>query len=76
MGSVRLVVAARHGAHMSTALEDEAAARYPYKSTQGVDHKAWAKRFLYREERGDKTLLAIQVKFARMAMDIKDEVTA
>lgn len=60
---------------MSVVLEAEAAARYPFKSANGVDHKAWAKRFLYREERGDKDLLTIQVKFAKMAMDIKDEVT-
>ncbi len=41
-----------------------------------VDSKAWAKRILEREERGDKTLLSIQVKFAKMALDIKDEVHA
>jgi len=54
-------------------IEREARARYPYGH---VDHKAWAKRILWREEQGDKSLLAIQVRFAKMAMDIKDEVTA
>lgn len=42
----------------------------------GRDFKAWAKRILWREEHGDKSLLSIQVKFAKMAMDIKDEVPA
>lgn len=54
---------------MSLQIELEAAARFPTITTAGRDPKAWAKRFLYREERGDKTLLAIQVKFAREAMD-------
>ena len=57
---------------MSAAIEAEAYERYPTKTTHGFDHKAWAKRFIYREERGDKTLLSIQVKFAKMAMDIKE----
>lgn len=51
---------------MSVLLQNEADAKFPYKQT---DHKAWAKRILYREERGDKSLLAIQVKFAKMAIE-------
>lgn len=58
---------------MSAALESEANAMYPF---QNKDHKAWAKRIIYRAAHGDKDLLLVQVKFARMAMDIKDEVAA
>lgn len=76
MGAVRLGIAARHGAHVSAALEAEASALFPTKTTYGFDHKAWARRFVWREERGDKDLLTIQVKFAKMALDIKDEVHA
>lgn len=54
---------------MSLVLEAEAASRYPLNTTAGRDHKAWAKRILYREERGDKDLLIIQVKFAKEAME-------
>jgi hypothetical protein len=61
---------------MSAVLIAEAAARYPMHTTAGRDHKAWAKRFIYREERGDKTLLSIQIKFAKMAMEIKEEAPA
>lgn len=58
---------------MSLQLEGEANAKYPTNTTHGRDYKAWAKRIIYREERGDKELLAIQVKFAKMALDIKEE---
>lgn len=58
---------------MSLVLEAEAAARYPMSTTAGRDYKAWAKRILYREEHGDKDLLIIQVKFAKEAMQSKDE---
>ena len=34
----------------------------------GRDPRAWAKRILERERTGDKTLMAIQVRFAREAM--------
>lgn len=61
---------------MSANLEMEARERYPLHTTQGTDYKAWAKRFLYRLERGDKSLLSVQIKFAKMAMDVKDEVAA
>lgn len=53
---------------MSLALFHEAAARYPYNSTAGYDYKAWAKRIIYRKERGDRTLTLAQVKSAEDAM--------
>ncbi|UOD28763.1 hypothetical protein INH39_25480 [Massilia violaceinigra] len=55
---------------MSRAYELEAAAKFPMNTTNGRDYKAWAKRILHRDERGDKTLLSIQVKFARTAMGL------
>jgi hypothetical protein len=54
---------------MSAVIRSEAEAKYPFKTTTGVDEKAWAKRFVYRAERGDKSLLPIQIKFAYMALD-------
>lgn len=54
-----------------TYLREEAAAKYPYNTTSGYDYKAWAKRILYREEKGDKDLLATQIKFAKEAMNIE-----
>jgi hypothetical protein len=53
---------------MSLQIELEAAARFPVNTTAGRDDKAWAKRILYREEHGDKSLMSIQVRFAREAM--------
>lgn len=43
---------------------------------KGEDHKAWAKKILDRLARGDKTLMSIQIKFAKMAMDVQSEVAA
>lgn len=60
---------------MSAVLEREASAKYPMNTTAGRDYKAWAKRILYRESRGDKSLLAIQVEFAKMAMEAKEEMS-
>lgn len=54
-------------------LEHDAALAYPYRHDTGVDHKAWAKRIAWREQQGDKTLLPIQIKFAREALDIKED---
>jgi hypothetical protein len=54
---------------VSLQFELEAAARFPAVTTAGRDYKAWAKRILYRDEKGDKTLLSIQVKFAKQAME-------
>lgn len=58
---------------MSSQLQFEAAARFPYATTAGHDHMAWAKRILFREERGDTTLTSIQIRFARQATDRKPE---
>jgi hypothetical protein len=38
------------------------------------DHRAWAKKILEREKRGDKSLSSLQIRFAREAMGL--EVTA
>lgn len=60
-----------------TALEDAALAQYPKDFVGGGrDYKAWAKRILYREEHGDKSLLSVQIKFAQMAMNVQQEVAA
>ena len=54
-----------------TYLREEAAAKYPFNAPTGYDHKAWAKRILWRHDQGDKDLLNIQIKFAQEAMGIK-----
>lgn len=61
---------------MSMQIQLEASAKFPMHTTHGTDHKAWAKRILHRLERGDKSLLAVQIQFAKMALNIKDEVAA
>lgn len=61
---------------MSAMLEAEAAAKFPFRHSAGVDCKAWAKRFIYRFERGDKSLLPVQITFAQMALDIKPKEAA
>ena len=53
---------------MSYTLTAEAEAKFPTHTSSGTDFKAWAKRFIYRDERGDKTLLHVQVQFAYEAM--------
>jgi hypothetical protein len=56
-------------------LAREAATAIPlHHKHGGTDHKAWAKRILWREEHRDPSLLSIQVKFAKQALDIKEEV--
>lgn len=55
---------------MSRHIEDEAKAVHPAISANGRDDKAWAKRIIYREERGDKTLTTLQVQFAKMALGL------
>jgi hypothetical protein len=56
---------------MNALIRSEAEARFPFKlSGGGVDYKAWAKRFVFRFERGDKTLLPVQVQFAYLALDL------
>lgn len=36
------------------------------------DEKAWARRIMDRHERGDKTLSALQIRFAKIALGIKE----
>jgi hypothetical protein len=55
---------------MSALLKAEAEAKFPLLTTRGRDDKAWAKRFLWRHERGDKALMAVQILFAREAMGV------
>lgn len=56
---------------MSAMLRVEAEARYPSSTSAGMDHKAWAKRFIYRAERRDRDLLYIQIQFAYQAMGLE-----
>lgn len=61
---------------MSTAIRLEAESKFPYLLTgEQRDHKAWAKRILHRESRGDKSLTALQVNFAKQAMNVEDKAT-
>lgn len=55
---------------MSAVLRSEAEAKYPTKTATGIDYKAWAKRFVYRAERGDRDLLSVQILFAYQALDL------
>lgn len=58
---------------MSADLEAQARALFPY---QGVDHKAWCKRIMWRLDHGDKTLSVLQINFAKQALDIDQEKAA
>lgn len=59
---------------MSAQLRSEAEAYFPYLiGIEQRDHRAWAKRIMYREERGDKELMPIQVQFAKQAMNVEDK---
>lgn len=54
---------------MSAALIAEAAAKYPINRADGKhDPLAWAKRFVYRAERGDRDLLPVQIAQAYQAL--------
>lgn len=54
---------------MSAVLRAEAQAKYPTNPAGGAhDPLAWAKRFVYRAERGDKDLLNVQIQQAYMAL--------
>lgn len=59
-----------------TYLREEAAVKFPFNSAAGYDHKAWAKRIIWRIEQKDPELMAIQIRFAREALDIKPETNA
>lgn len=54
-----------HATRMVTELK---AADTTKKAADKIDHRLWAKRILEREKRGDKTLSALQVRFAREAL--------
>lgn len=61
---------------MSVTLELEAKAKFKFHDTERnfTDHKAWARRIMYREERGDKDLSTLQIKFAQIALNINQEL--
>lgn len=63
-------------AHAEKMLADLNAKGITKKPKDTTDHKAWAKKILARYANGDKDLSMIQLKFARMAMNVKDEVAA
>lgn len=50
--------------------EAKAAEAFPIYTTHGKDFMAWAKRLNHRFENGDKTLMPVQITFARMALGI------
>jgi hypothetical protein len=56
-----------HAARMVTELK---ATETIKKAEDRTDHKLWAKRILAREKKGDKTLSALQVRFAREALNV------
>jgi hypothetical protein len=61
---------------MTRYIQDEANALHPVVSQTGRDDKAWAKRILYRDEHGDKTLMPIQVRLAKEALNVQAQGTA
>jgi len=46
------------------------------RSTDKIDHRAWAKRILDRESAGDKSLSLLQVRFAKEAMTATTDMPA
>ena len=56
---------------MSEVIKREAEAKYPTRTTHGIDHTAWAKRFVFRAERRDKSLLPIQIQFGYEALGLE-----
>lgn len=55
---------------MTYQIRAEAEAKYPVNTSQGRDFKAWAKRIVYRHEKGDKTLMTCHIHCAFIALDI------
>ncbi len=55
-------------AHAEKMLAELGAKGIVKKDRDTTDHRLWAKRILEREKRGDKSLLMIQLNFAREAM--------
>lgn len=56
---------------MSIAIKFEAEAKYPIWIESGKDYKAWAKRIVFRAERGDKTISVLQLNFAKEALNVE-----
>lgn len=61
---------------MNSPVRFDAATARPAPAPAGVDHKEWARKILARAARKDKSLLPIQIAFARQALDVKAEVPA
>lgn len=51
-------------------LYHEAIVRFPTVTAAGRDYLAWAKRFVWRDEQGDKSMMPIQTQFARQALGL------
>jgi hypothetical protein len=51
-------------------LDQQAAERYPVVTATGRDLTAWAKRLVWRDRMGDKSLTMIQIQFAYQALGI------
>lgn len=56
---------------MSLAIRMEAEAAFPTKSVRGPDYTAWAKRIVFRHERGDTSLIHVQIRFAYEALNLE-----
>lgn len=56
---------------MSLQLEQEAAAKFPTYNGDVRDFKAWAKRFVWRDQMKDRDLTSIQIEFAYQALGIE-----
>lgn len=54
----------------NSSLFDESFALYPSVTTVGRDQRAWAKRILFRLEKGATDLLPVQIDFAQRAMGV------
>lgn len=57
---------------MSITIKFEAEAKFPIWMESGKDYKAWAKRIVYRAERGDKTISVLQLNFAKEALNSQE----
>lgn len=53
-----------------------ASAAFPDWIGDTRDHKAWAKRILFREQHGDTLLIPIQAQFAREALGLAEKKAA
>lgn len=60
---------------MSQKLISDAIVAHPQYINGIYDHKAWAKRFVYRYQHGDKTLTTIQIRFSHDALELDPSKT-